>query len=706
MPAAKGKKRTRRSDPDSPSAEDAATTSAAAVGADVDDVGPPSLNAAAEPVADDSDDDIGPMPPPQPGAGDDSDEDDVGPPLPGGANSEGAESGSNAHHIRKKRKVLPYESLYLNHLPSADRYHKSFMHRDTVNFVAATPPNTTDFVVTASIDGHVKFWKKQESGIEFVKHYRAHLGPVVGVSMSADGAFFASISADGTAKIFDVANFDMINMITLGYTPRACSWVHKKGRAESILAISEEGKPTIRLYDGRGDEAPQATIEKLHRQPCHLLAYNELYDCVVSADVGGMVEYWSPWEPYDLPQGVFELKSSTDLFDFKKSKSWPSSLTFSPDYKQFVTLSTQDRQVRLFHFATGKLKRKYDESTRAIEEMQQAGTAIVTLDGMEFGRRLALENELDKLASRGAGDGIACATGLASATAVFDESGNFLIYATMLGIKIVNVVTNKVSRLLGKDETSRFLNLSLFQGTPAKKAVTNIALAASDNPLAANNEQIDPTLFCTAYKRARFYLFTREEPDSDMKGKAGTERDVFNERPTREEQYVATAGTAQKRSATATSAILHTTKGDIHLRLFPDLTPKTVENFVGLSKKAYYDGVIFHRVISKFMVQTGDPLGDGTGGESFWGSMFEDEIVPQLRHDKPYTLSMANAGPNTNGSQFFITTVPTPHLDNKHTVFGRAVGGFDVIHAIENARTGKDDKPRDDIKIINVSLSG
>ncbi|KAK0524975.1 Peptidyl-prolyl cis-trans isomerase cyp15 [Tilletia horrida] len=679
MPVEKRKKRTRRSDPDVES------------GSDGGDAGPPPPPAAAA-DGDESEDDIGPMPPP-PGNGADDSDDDVGPQLPGAAPGAG-DAGASAQHVRKKRKVLPYESLYLDHLPSADRYSKSFMHRDTVNFVAATPSNTTDFIVTTSVDGHVKFWKKQDTGIEFVKHYRAHLAPITGVSMSADGAFFASISSDGTAKIFDVANFDMINMLTLGYTPRACCWVHKKGRADSILAISEEGKPTIRLYDGRGDGTAQAMIEKLHRQPCHLLAYNEHYDCVVSADIGGMIEYWSPRDPYDLPSGVFELKSTTDLFDFKK---------------HFVTLSTQDRQVRLFHFATGKLKRKYDESTRAMEEMQQAGTAIVTLDGMEFGRRLALENELDKLASnggRGAADGVACATGLPTATAAFDESGNFLLYATMLGIKVVNTVTNKVSRLLGKDETSRFLNLSIFQGAPAKKAVTNIALMASDNPLMANKEQIDPTLFCTAYKRARFYLFTREEPDSDTKGKAGAERDVFNERPTREEQYVATAGNNQKKSATATSAILHTTKGDIHLRLFPDLTPKTVENFVGLAKKTYYDNVIFHRVITKFMIQTGDPLGDGTGGESLWGGTFEDEIVPQLRHDKPYTLSMANAGPGTNGSQFFITTVPTPHLDNKHTVFGRAVGGFDVIHAIENARTGKDDKPREDIKIINVSLSG
>lgn len=132
------------------------------------------------------------------------------------------------------------------------------------------------------------------------------------------------------------------------------------------------------------------------------------------------------------------------------------------------------------------------------------------------------------------------------------------------------------------------------------------------------------------------------------------------------------------------------------------------------------------------MLQTGDPLGDGTGGESLWGSTFEDEIVPSLRHDRPYTLSMANAGPKTNGSQFFITTVPCPWLDGKHTwvaslssgplspflgslliislpafehrVFGRATSGFETIHDIENVRTDKGDKPFDDIKIVSIDI--
>lgn len=176
-----------------------------------------------------------------------------------------------------------------------------------------------------------------------------------------------------------------------------------------------------------------------------------MYDCVISADVTGMVEYWRPDEPYELPNGIpglWSFKSSTDLFDFKKSKSVPCTITLSPDGSKFSTTSLPDRQVRIFNFASGKLSRKYDESIRAITEMQQAGTAIVKLDEMEFGRRLAVERELNTTAgvppeveAGKAGSlrlfegGAQHAAGLANANALFDESGNFLIYASMLGIK-------------------------------------------------------------------------------------------------------------------------------------------------------------------------------------------------------------------------------------------------------------------------------
>jgi peptidyl-prolyl cis-trans isomerase B (cyclophilin B) len=128
-------------------------------------------------------------------------------------------------------------------------------------------------------------------------------------------------------------------------------------------------------------------------------------------------------------------------------------------------------------------------------------------------------------------------------------------------------------------------------------------------------------------------------------------------------------------------ATMHTSKGDIRLTLFPDKAPVTVLSFVNLSKRGFFDGLTFHRVISDFMIQGGCPLGTGTGGP---GYRFKDEFSPDLKHDKPGILSMANAGPNTNGSQFFITHVPTSWLDNKHTVFGAVMGEEDqkVVNSI------------------------
>ncbi|CAE6448309.1 unnamed protein product [Rhizoctonia solani] len=622
----------------------------------------------------------------------DDDDDDIGPmPM--------QEDGPTQGAAKKKRKG------------DADRYSKSFMHRDVLNYVIMTK---TGFLITTSVDGHLKFWKKQDQGIEFVKHYRAHLSPIVAATASTDGTVVASLAEDGSVKIFDVINFDMINMLKLDYTPKAACWVHRRGQAQALLAISDEKSATIQIYDGRGDGTPLQTITSLHRSPVHLMTvscstysssthksdihtpsqYTDHFDTVISADESGFVEYWQPREPYEPPKdipGMWEFKSSTDLYEFKKTKSVPTSLTFSPNSSHFVTLSSStDRQVRIFNTLTGKMTRRYDESLTAIQEMQQAGTASHRLDDMEFGRRLAVEREIEKDPRV-----------LSTISAVWDESGTMVLYPTLVGIKVVNTVTNRVVRLLGKDETGRWLNLALYQGAPAKKGRTTMAMAASANPILANKEERDPTLFCTAYKRPRFYMFTREEPEDN---KLSGDRDVFNEKPTREEQTIASAQPVKSAQSLSTTAVIHTTMGDIHCRLFPEHAPKAVENFVGHAKSGYFEGVIFHRVIKKFMLQTGDPLGDGTGGTSIWGREFEDEFSPAVKHDRPYTLSMANAGPNTNGSQFFITTVVTPWLDNKHTVFGRVVHGLEVVHAIENVKVNKVDKPFEDIKIINVDV--
>lgn len=150
-------------------------------------------------------------------------------------------------------------------------------------------------------------------------------------------------------------------------------------------------------------------------------------------------------------------------------------------------------------------------------------------------------------------------------------------------------------------------------------------------------------------------------------------------------------------------AKINTSMGDIEIQLFVDKTPKTVENFVGLADKGYYNGIIFHRIIAEFMIQGGDPTGTGTGGESYFGGSFEDEFHEDLSHTGAGILSMANAGPATNGSQFFITLIPTPWLDGKHTVFGEVINGLDVVESIGKVETSFD-KPLKDVVMNKVTI--
>ena len=182
-------------------------------------------------------------------------------------------------------------------------------------------------------------------------------------------------------------------------------------------------------------------------------------------------------------------------------------------------------------------------------------------------------------------------------------------------------------------------------------------------------------------------------------------------------------------------AIMHTNRGDISIRLFPDHAPKAVENFTTHAQNGYYDGIVFHRVIKDFMIQGGDPTATGCGGESIWGHNFKDEFCPEL-HNIRGALSMANAGPGTNGSQFFIVQADqvhpsllqqmkdprlaesfpaetvaayeqvggTPHLDFRHTVFGQVYAGMDVVDAIANVATNGADKPLEDVVILGIDV--
>lgn len=155
-----------------------------------------------------------------------------------------------------------------------------------------------------------------------------------------------------------------------------------------------------------------------------------------------------------------------------------------------------------------------------------------------------------------------------------------------------------------------------------------------------------------------------------------------------------------------TTVVLKTSKGDIYLELLPKVAPKAVENFTTHIKNGYYNGIIFHRIIKNFMIQTGDPTGTGRGGKSIWNKSFKDEFSPKYTFNKAGILAMANRGANTNGSQFFITTVQTPWLNGHHTIFGYVQDkkSYQVVKALENVATSKQGRPYKDEKIIKAYI--
>lgn len=699
--------------------------------------------------------------------------------------------------------------------------------------------------------------------IEFVKEFKAHRGPVVDAVLSPDGRFLATISGlpeskindngndndnnnnnndndnntiniiDKTIKIFDVLNFDMINFIELKAPPQCICWI-----SSSHFLVSLKNSSDIHIYnlDSETPEIPQHIISHLHKQPIKILGYNSVLDCVISIDSVGMIEYWRPNNIFlsstttsrrngtgnnndiiskPIGNGWFELKSSTNLYDFRKTKNIPTSLTISPNGKYFTTFSLPDRKIRIFDFMSGKLLREYDESLQTLSDLRRLESV---------GKGVELENEklktnkkkidLDKDKNKDEDDeeeenNDDEATDIKSMekmddslfeqklqrdkrliedeypemtrylNVLFDQSCRYIIFSSAIGIKIVNIQTNKLVRTLGAGEHKlRFLNLALYQGFNRSSDSGKLSLeaAASDNRLIERSFQADPVLFATAFETPRFFLFSRlrdsdnqiieknkenkskdedednnnddnennnsneGEDDEDEKSKMPqnvklwikmSHRDIFNQRPANSKDSSSNSDTSGKKKHNGNNlsdlppilrtkaVILHTTLGDIRLTFYPKVAPMAVENFVTLCKQGYYNNTIFHRVIKGFMIQGGDPEGDGTGGESMWTEStgnphFKDEFDKNklIKHDRPFRLSMANAGPNTNGSQFFITTAAAPWLDGKHSIFGQIAmtdgagseTSLNTVRSIEALETNKNDCPLDPPQIISTSI--
>ena len=345
----------------------------------------------------------------------------------------------------KRQKMNAVDKSLINNLPSAKSYEISYMHRDVIEYVITTP---TDFVITASVDGHIKFWKKCEGGIEFVKHYRAHLSAVVGLCTSYDGLYAASSSTDKAIKVFDVKNFDMLTMMSLEYVPGAICFIYCYSRKQHLITCAKESE--ILVYDYLTTEVI-ATIT-VHMSIVKCIEYSHEHRTVLSVDDKGIIEFWSSdsfkFEAKSANgQPIFQYKTDTDLFTFLQHKCTILSISISPDGKYFATIST-DRKVRVFNFTTAKLYRVYDESLAVATQLQQTEQLIPSID---FGRRLAQERDLEKLDQ------------FRFSGVIFDDSSSMIIYPTLLGIKVIHLQMNKCVKMLGIMENVRFVkNLNIF----------------------------------------------------------------------------------------------------------------------------------------------------------------------------------------------------------------------------------------------------
>ena len=254
-----------------------------------------------------------------------------------------ASTASSDPKSEKQERQARDARMALAALPDQEMYEKSYMHRDVVTHLVVT---ATDFIVTASRDGQLKFWKKQQTGVDFVKHFRAHLAPILGLSVTFDGTLLATSAADKGLKIFDVQSFDMIHWIKLDYTPGPCEWIGGSSSSRALLACADANEPLIRLYDGgSGDTAPVHEL-RIHAAPVLQIKRNVTCGSVISVDAKGVIEYWRNDGGDGLPAGLgFRHKTETHLYELAKCKARPTSLSVSPDGAHFAVTSS-DAKVR------------------------------------------------------------------------------------------------------------------------------------------------------------------------------------------------------------------------------------------------------------------------------------------------------------------------------------------------------------------------
>ena len=567
------------------------------------------------------------------------------------------ESGQKSNESKQSDPPITVEdpslSPFLGRLPSSELYYRSYMHKDNVQFVASSTQN--DFFITMSVDGAIKFWHRTENEIEFVKKIGTKSGSFHSYSVSYDGKYIATGMKNGRVFVFDIPNFDLVNRFDfkVADSTTVCFFYDSEVPVYQ-LGITFSSKPDIIIVDilERVEEKnpipkPMRTIGRESSRPISLIAFNVVKKCAISVDADGVIELWNN----DGTNPTFDFNSTfqTDFYVLAQNSLSACSIAIAKPGNYFA-LCCSDWAVRVFDFNTGKI----------VQTITEVNENKYNLDKDDYDSRVVIERQYLASNSYFAVD--------------FDDSGNIIAVPSMFGLKFISVQSGDLLRIIGRVEKhERFNSVSLLQ-----------------------NEY--PMGILTAFDKQRFYLFTTKPPES-------FKRDVVNEKTVEKtSKSVKVKRTAPTKLPTI--ATLHTSYGSIKFEMYPDECPLTVENFVTHAKRGYFDNIKFHRVVRDFCVQTGDPTGLGTGGESIWGKNIDDEILPDGHtFDEAGMVGMANYGKNTNASQFFITTRPAPNLNGSHTCWGKVIEGMENVKKMELVDCDMYNHPRSEIKLVNITFN-
>ncbi|CEF63820.1 WD40 repeat and Cyclophilin-type peptidyl-prolyl cis-trans isomerase domain and SAC3/GANP/Nin1/mts3/eIF-3 p25 family and WD40/YVTN repeat-like-containing domain and WD40-repeat-containing domain-containing protein [Strongyloides ratti] len=583
---------------------------------------------------------------------------------------------SNTESVKKikskKRKIKNIPSAsevesYLKELPKCDSYEKSFMHRSNITHVLST---LTDFIITASKDGILKFWKKtHHQGIEFVKAYKCHSHEFIDLQDNHNGTLLATLSTeDKSAKIFDVSNFDMTNILSFSFKPFSCAWLDRSRDVIKALAVSDIETGTVYVFDSSDSKNILKIFERMHRSPYTKITYSPTLDIAISVDSKGILEYWSGIQRnFEFPDSdvKFSSKLSTDLLIHMKEKVKVYNICCSSNGQYFATFSS-DFKYRVFKTLSGKLLSVFDESLEFCEK-NPLDYEELNISSMDLARKKAVEKEI--------------------------LNDNYIVYTIKMKFDYNNtILVYPLLRMIGTSEVMRFCSVDICNAHPFNEhLMQSVATVRTDQckDLSEKASEPDPLIVASALSKNRFYLFTNCEPSTRDDKNSTDNRDIVNEKMVEEiVKPVVLNEIITDSSEIREKAIIHTSKGDIHVQLFLNECPKAVQNFCTHAYNGYYDGHIFHRVIKNFIIQTGDPTGKGTGGESIWGGEFEDEFHHSLKFDAPYKL-----------------VAPTEWLDGKNTLFGSVIDGFNVVNSINKVQTQeKSGRPYENINVISISL--